>query len=126
MAQQTFNLGFVQGNYIYWNWTTQAANLVIVRLQDSKQVYIDNATRQSTDPLNPAPLSGGSIMMGDDLSLTIDIPDSNTLIPILSVSNIKGPNPQTGIQIFNIAIEDGTDNDYNDVWFSIVGWSQEG
>ncbi len=126
MAQQTFNLGFAQGNYIYWNWTTQAANQVIVRLQDSKQVYINNASRQSTNPLVPTPISGGSVMAGNDLSLTIDIPNSSTLVPILTVSNVQGPGSQTGIQVFNIAIEDGTDKDYNDVWFSIVGWNKKG
>jgi hypothetical protein len=126
MASQTFSLGFSQGNFLYWNWTTQAANQVIITLADSTTTYINNVSRQSTNPLVPAPITGGSNMNGNNLKLTINIPASSSFKPLLNISNIQMPGTNTGIQIFTIAIEDSTDNDYNDVWFSIVGWNTTG
>jgi len=124
MAQQVFNVPFPQGNYMFWTWTTQAGNNVIVSLADSGTTYINQQNRQSNNPLPPN--NGFAQIQGTGLQLTVNVPASNQLILSGPFSgNISSPNGTVIGQFFNVAIEDGSDGDFNDIWVSLVAWNTQ-
>lgn len=125
MATQTFNVPFSKGQFMFWSWTTQAANNVCVTLKDSSTSYINNVCRQSTNPL-PTPPSGAAFIAGSGLALTINVPQSTKLIASPSSGNIIDTNGNVIGEYFNVAIEDGSDGDFNDVWVSLVAWNTAG
>lgn len=125
MASSTFNVPFNKGQFMFWSWTTQAANNVCVTLKDSSTAYINNVCRQSTNPL-PTPPSGAQTIGGSNLNLTVNVPNAKTLIPSISSGNIMDAGGNVIGEYFNVAIEDGSDGDFNDVWISLVAWNTAG
>jgi hypothetical protein len=124
MASKTFNIPFIQGQLMFWSWTTQAANNVMVTLQDSSTQYF-NASRQNTDPL-PAPIPGASLIGGPNLQLTVNVPAASALVVSTSSVNITDPSGNVIGETFSVAIEDGSDGDFNDVWVSLAAWNLAG
>lgn len=109
---------------MFWTWTTQAGNNVIVNLADSSTTYINQQNRQSNNPLPPN--DGFAQIQGTGLKLTVNVPASNGLILSGPFSgNISDPNGNVIGQFFNIAIEDGSDGDFNDIWVSLVAWNTQ-
>lgn len=125
MASKTFTVPFNQNQLMFWSWTTQAANNVCITLKDSSTAYINNACRQSTNPL-PAPTPGASLVNGTSLNLTINVPNAQTLVSSIASGNINDPSGNVIGEYFNVAIEDGSDGDFNDVWVSLVAWNTKG
>lgn len=124
MATSNFNVPFNKGQIMFWSWTTQAANQVFVTLADSSTTYI-NGNRQSTSPL-PPPTPGAATIGGSNLKLTINVPSSNQLIPSIASGNITDSSGNVVGEYFNLAIEDGSDGDFNDIWVSLVAWNTGG
>ncbi|MDI9339299.1 MAG: hypothetical protein QM534_01905 [Sediminibacterium sp.] len=124
MATSNFNVPFNKGQIMFWSWTTQAANQVFVTLADSSTTYI-NGNRQSTNPL-PPPTPGAATIGGSNLKLTINVPSSNQLIPSIASGNITDSSGNVVGEYFNLAIEDGSDGDFNDIWVSLVAWNTGG
>lgn len=124
MATSNFNVPFNKGQIMFWSWTTQAANQVSVTLSDSATTYI-NGSRQSTNPL-PPPTPGAATVAGSNLKLTINVPNSNQLIPSIASGNITDSSGNVVGEYFNLAIEDGSDGDFNDIWVSLVAWNTGG
>lgn len=125
MASKSFNVPFSKGQFMFWSWTTQAANNVCITLKDSSTAYINNVCRQNTNPL-PTPPAGAAFVAGSNLTLTVNVPASPALISSLSSGNIIDGNGNVIGEYFNVAIEDGSDGDFNDVWVSLVAWNTAG
>ncbi len=125
MATKTFNIPFNKNQIMFWSWTTQAANNVCVTLKDSATTYINNVCRQNQNPL-PAPTPGSSAIAGSNLQLTVNVPNSTALIPSLASGNVIDTNGNVIGEYFNVAIEDGSDGDFNDIWVSLVAWNTGG
>jgi hypothetical protein len=125
MAQKIYNLdSFPQGYYMSWFVTTQAAFEVTATLSDSSGVYFSQK-KQGID-ISPPLAQGASTVNGTNLILTIDIPQSPAILNSLNSYNITRPDGSTVGYGFNITIEDGTDNDFNDVCISLVAWFAKG
>lgn len=125
MASKTFTVPFNKGQIMFWSWTTQAANQVFVTLADSSTTYINNVSRQNTNPL-PAPVPGAAAVAGSNLNLTVNVPSSSGLIPSIASGNITDGSGNVIGEYFNLAIEDGSDGDFNDIWVSLVAWNTAG
>ena len=124
MAQATFHIPSIKGNFMVWAWTTEAGFTYNVTLKDSATVYINNVARTSTNPL---PInSGASVVNGTDLQLTINVPQAATLKTVVSSNNMVDPNVGMVATTYTVMGEDAGDNDYNDVWFSVTFWKAQG
>jgi len=121
MAQKTFHIdSFPQGYFMSWFVTTQAAFLVKAKLYDDSKVYFE-AEKQSMN-IEPPLSSGYGTIVGNQLRLDIDEPQSAKLDSSINTYNIT---TDTGAIVgygYNICIEDYNDHDYNDVSISLVAW----
>ncbi len=125
MAQKIFNIdSFPQGYFMSWFVTTQAAFAVTATLSDNSGEYFSES-KQDID-ISPPLAQGASRVNGTELKLTIDIPDSPNILNSINSYNITRPDGSTVGYGFNITIEDGTDNDFNDVFVSLVAWFARG
>lgn len=124
-APAQFNLSqFPTGYFMSWVVTTQAAFAVTVSLTDSSGTYF-SASKQSTD-INPPLASGSSTINGTGLTLTVSIPQSPGIQSSINAYSITRNDGAVVGYGYNISIEDGTDNDYNDVNISLVCWRSRG
>lgn len=126
MAKRTLKLQhFEKGNFISWFATTQAANKIVVKLYDSSKVYFE-ASKQSTN-INPPLNQGYATMEGNNLCLDIDVPAAQKLdIWISNNSILSASVGDTVGQCFTICGEDQSDDDYNDIQVSVIGWKKKG
>ena len=125
MAQKVFNIdSFPTGYYMSWFVTSQAEFLVTVTLSDSNGTYFSQS-KQSTD-INPPLAQGASSINGNNLQLTVSIPQSTAMSNSVNSYNITRQDGTAVGYGFNISIEDGTDNDFNDVFISLVAWATKG
>jgi hypothetical protein len=114
-----------KGFFICCSFTTQAANLVKVRLYDDVgNVYLE-MERQSTNYLPVTTIC--SDMKGNKLYLTIDIPASQSIDIRKNQWDIKDT-VSGSILARSIVIlaEDYIDWDYNDVQLSITAFQSKG
>jgi hypothetical protein len=125
MAQQVIPLTLInQGWYMSWFMATQAAFNICVTLKDSGQTYVDNRCRQSTSfgVLD----QGFSRVGGSNMSLTVDIASSDKILVVnhpVVVPNVKGIVVAQG---YVLAFEDADDQDFNDLYCTIMSWQSVG
>jgi len=125
MASQTIKIqSFPQGYFMSWCVTTQAAFSTTVKLFDSSTVYF-NATKKSTNVLPPLAIGANNIA-GNNVQLTVDVPESSKLYVSLNNYSITATDGTIVGYGCNISIEDSNDNDYNDVCASLVAWKHKG
>lgn len=128
IATKTLRLeGFLQGQFMSWFMTTQAANKISVRLYDSKKEYV-SASKQSTSITPPLSVGSGDIA-GNNLTLEIKAENAEKLEAWFN--NMKICSASSGIAVGNffvLAGEDqvGGDEDYNDICISITAWNTKG
>lgn len=125
MASKTINLPNIPQNwYMTWTFATQAAFNICVTLRDSSTTYVNNQCRAST--AFGILSQGFQKVTGTNLQLIINVSSSDTLQTVLipySVPNTNGNNVGQG---YNLLLEDSTDNDFNDLFVSIVAWQSSG
>lgn len=125
MATKQLKLeSFIKGDHLTWYATTQACNKVIVTLADNKKVYFkkDKQSREIEPPLH----QGAGRQEGDELTLTIEIPDSKELKTWINNTAILSPEGKTVGECFTLCAEDAEDEDYDDVQISVIGWKKKG
>jgi len=84
-----------------------------------KQNYLNT----SIDP----PLAlGATFFTGSKLTLTIDVDTKYVLKGKPTLIDITDDNGNIVGKSFDLAVEDYTDNDYNDIYVNIVGWTHKG
>lgn len=125
MAQKTFNIdSFPQGYFMSWFVTTQAAFAITASLSDSSGTYF-SGTKTSIN-INPPLAQGAANVGGTNLALNINIPQSAEILNSINSYNITNPSGSIVGYGYNICIEDGTDNDFNDVNIALVAWKSKG
>jgi len=116
--------------YMTWSLSTQAANLICATLSDSGgKTYNTNTCRQDTafGILD----QGFAQVANPGLQLSITATNSVTALaaPVLvSATNAFALTDPLGANVafgYNIAIEDSTDNDFNDLYVTIVAWASQ-
>lgn len=111
-----------KGYFMCWNFTTQAANSVSIKLYDENKTYLEE-TRQST---NPEPMvNGSSYMQGDKLYLNIEVPASRHVEIRKNTWDITQGKDLLARSIVILA-EDYNDNDFNDIQLSITAFKHKG
>ncbi len=125
MATKTYSVpNFDQGLFMAWTMFTQAGYTIGVTLKDSSKTYV-STSRKSTN-IEP-PLSVGSdYIAGTGLAITVNIPESTSIKSSIDSYNITR---EDGVVIghgFNLSVEDSDDNDYNDLYVSLVCWKHKG
>jgi hypothetical protein len=116
----------LQNWYITWYITTQTGNQVCVTLSDSSTTYINNTCIQGTSGKFTVLSTGNKQVSGAGLTLTIVDSTNATLQQVVNAYSITTPAGANAGAGYNVVLEDGSDNDFNDVFVSIVGWNAQG
>lgn len=112
-----------KGYFMCWNFTTQAANLVKLKLYDDKNnIYLEE-TRKSISP-EPV-ISGSSYMRGNQLYLGIDVPQSSRVEIRKNTWDITQGTDLLARSVIILA-EDYVDNDFNDIQLNITAFKYKG
>ena len=120
---KTFNLGRIKKNqYVSWFVTTQAANVITVKMYDDTKVYFE-ASKKSID-IEPPLAQGASVVEGDGLKLQISSSGKDELQTWHNMSDISSASGDSVGEVFTLAGEDYTDSDYNDVYVSLSAWDK--
>lgn len=128
MAKKEFNLTEIKKGYnIAWYVCTQTASTPLtVKLSDEngKQYFSCSKNNGSTNLqiLN----QGHADVMGESLKLEIDIPASKEIKQSITANNVTDSVANKVGQVYAFCIEDWIDEDYNDIYVNIVGWSKKG
>jgi len=126
LATKTIPLELInQSWYMSWFMATQAASKICVTLaDDSGKTYVDHQCRQST---GFGVLSEGfSLVSGASMQLTVDIADSDNILVVnhpVVVPNVQGA---TIAQGYVLAFEDAADQDFNDLYVTLMAWKSAG
>lgn len=125
MATMTIPLQLIpQGWYMSWFMATQAGFNICVTLKDNAQTYVNNQCRQSTS--FGALSQGFSRVAGSSMSLVVNISSSSQILVVnhpVVVPNVKGIAIAQG---YVLAFEDAGDQDFNDLYCTIMAWQSVG
>lgn len=125
MATKQWDVDIPQGWFMSWFVTTQAANRMTVKLADNKITYFE-ASKQSTN-VEPPLDTGCYSVKGTGLTLIVTVEGSNKLDGEPQKYDIKAAKGGEVVgKEFALCLEDGTDNDYNDVAVNIIAWKPKG
>jgi hypothetical protein len=125
MATKTIGLSSIPQNwFMTWTMSTQAANNICVTLADSKTTYVSNQCRANKTFGNLA--QGFQQVAGTGMQLTITVANATTLNTITSGYQVMLGDGTVVGQGVNILLEDSNDNDYNDLFVSILAWQSQG
>ena len=115
------------GWYMKWDMYTQAAREITVTLRDSDtaHTYVDRKSRQSMEL--GAVAQGHAYILGEKLELRIDIPGATLDVDSYSESYFTLGRPGNIVgHGYAIALEDAKDDDFNDLYATIVAWKSKG
>jgi hypothetical protein len=125
MATNTFPLALIpSGWYMTWYMATMAGNSIQATLKDQSYTYV-NATSPGGNGNFFLLAQGNSIVKAGGLSLTVNIPQAK-LIQIAG-GPLVVTSPQSGLTIaagYTLCYEDDVDNDFNDLFVSIMAWQR--
>ncbi len=127
MAKETLSIpGFNKGMFVVWDMYTQAAFKVNVTLKDTVKTYVENS--KQTREIEPALAHGSAWMQGDNLAITIDIPQSPKFEHPMYQNTIFTPKGKVAGYVVTICVEDqpGGDDDYNDLLVTLTAWHAKG
>ena len=124
MAHKDCVVNIDKGYYISWFVTTQASNNVTVTLADSEKTYFSES-KQTTE-IAPALASGDAVVEGYELTLSIEVENAETLSGSPHSNDILTDSGNLAGKEYTLCLEDYTDNDYNDIAISIIGWKSKG
>lgn len=122
--KREFYVPIPKGYFMSWFVTTQAAFKITVTLKDNSKTYF-SASKQSTNIAPPLSCSYDTIC-GDDLKITVDIPQSRQIFGGPHSNDITTDDGTVVGKEFNLCLEDSDDKDYNDVAISIIAWKSKG
>jgi hypothetical protein len=125
VVTKTIQLGQIpQGSVMSWFMATQAKFNICVTLKDSKSTYVNNACRATTEF---GPLSQGfQQVAGTKLTLTVTIEGGLNPQVVNQPISIPDGNGNIVANGYVLLFEDACDNDYNDLYVSIMSWKQGG
>jgi len=126
MATKTYVVpNFTEGLFMAWNMFTQADFEICVTLKDSAKTYVNRACKASTN-IEPPLAEGNSFIEGNNLKIFVDIPQSSEIKSYINSYNITRPDGTAEGYGFNLFVEGQTDENYNDLYVSLVAWKHKG
>lgn len=127
MATKSYPVAnFSQGMYMFWTITTQtASNVTVTITDDSGTTYVTCIRNNQRNPIDPAPCSGYAQLRGNNVM--VNVTDSSGISGAAQQnSTVYTPNGPPAGYTYSLALEDYTDNDFNDVWVSLAAWNANG
>lgn len=115
---------FTKGLFMNWTMFTQAGFTINVTLKDSAQTYVQ-ASRTNTN-INPPMAIGNSTIAGNSMQLVVDIPQSSGIKSVINSYNVLRPDGTPAGYGFDLCVEDSVDQDYNDLYVSLICWLAKG
>ncbi|MDB4914148.1 MAG: hypothetical protein JWM95_1792 [Gemmatimonadetes bacterium] len=126
MATKAISLQNIpQGWYMAWTMNSQAANNICVTLSDSATTYVSNVCKASTNFMPPLS-TGFQQVAGTNMQLQISIATTDTIQTVLQPYSVPTPTGLIVGQGYTVLLEDSTDNDFNDLFVSIIAWKSQG
>lgn len=117
---------FQNGYFLVWDILTQCQNTVNVTLKVGNTVYFScDKTNHSQSLQFIAHGSSDHNVSGTPI-LTITVNEASILKQSLTSGAINDQKARKVGYVYDLCIEDQNDNDYNDVYVNIVGWSKKG
>lgn len=114
-----------KGWYMSWTMATQTGNNVCVTLKDSTTTYVNNVCQLSIP--YKVMSQGYQQVGGTGLTLTITESANPNPLTVQTLSTaVTLPNGTQVGQSYAILLEDGSDNDFNDLCVSIIAWASNG
>ncbi len=112
--------------YMFWTITGQtAANITVTITDDSGTTYVTCSRNGQRNPVNPAPSMGYIQLKGNNVM--VNVTDSAGITGAAQQnSTVFTPNGPAAGYTYSLALEDATDNDFNDVWVSLAAWLANG
>lgn len=129
MAKKTLTLeGFKKGQFMSWIVTSQAANMIKVKLSDETgHIYFDKS--KASTFIEPPIAQGSDFIYGNQVKLELESVNSEVLNAWFNNSMILSATSGNSVgKCFVLAGEDqkGGDEDYNDVYVNITAWNSRG
>ena len=114
--------------YISWFVTTQNALMTRVELRDEKGnvCFSEQKKNEFDTSIDPPLAQGAGFIVGSNLSLTVEVETTSELKGRPVLYDITDDNGNIVGKNFTIALEDYSDNDFNDIYVNIVGWYKKG
>ncbi|MDX1996770.1 MAG: hypothetical protein SF066_03540 [Thermoanaerobaculia bacterium] len=125
MATKTIQLPNIPKNsWMSWSIASQAAFNICVTLQDSSKVYVNNQCRASTSFGYIS--QGYAQVAGTGMNMVISISSSDNIQTVLIPYSVPNPSGLNVGQGYNLLLEDSNDQDFNDLFVSIIAWQANG
>lgn len=126
-SKKYFLREFQNGDFMLWSVCSQAYNKFTVVIKDDKKTYANIKKTDTSTSLKKLSQDSSEYKGGSNLRVEVTFDNKKVEVKesILSggitdsVSNTVG-------YVYTYCIEDGTDDDYNDVYINIVAWRKKG
>lgn len=118
--------GHKKGYNLCWYVCTQSWSKSVIRLYDNKGKEYFVVNKNLNDSSFHVWSQGNADFTGDKLFLSIDIPDSKEIKHSLMDTNINDSKGEQIGHVNALCIEDYIDEDYNDIYVNVTGWSKKG
>lgn len=118
-----------KGDYMVWSVCSQAERNALVVLRDDKTVYATiKKTSHSTELQDLTNGTKGCFYGGGgNLRFEVTIYDtSNPQYGNKSMNGVIDGNAHIVGRTMSVCVEDGTDNDYNDLYITLASWKKKG
>jgi hypothetical protein len=126
-ASLTFELEqFPTGYFLAWTVSTQCWNTVTVSLKVGNTVYFSQSKNGHSVGLQLIAQGNQTHNQNGTPILTITVNEATTLKQSITSGAINDQRARKVGYVYDLCIEDSTDDDYNDVYVNIVGWAKKG
>lgn len=119
----------MEGDYMVWSVCAQAERNSYVELKDDKYIYAKiKKTSHSTELQDLTSGTKGCFYKGgSNLRFEVTIFDSTSpQCGSKSVNGVIDGDARIVGRTMSLCIEDGTDNDYNDLYITLASWKHKG
>lgn len=123
----TFQFGeFKAGYFLAWNITSQCMNTGRVHISCGGKTLVD-ASKSSKNTNMTMLAQGSATISADTVNVTVTINEATRdLKNSKSGAAIMDHAGRKVGYVYDVCIEDGTDDDYNDIYINLVGWERKG
>lgn len=115
-----------KGNFMCWIVCTQACYASTIKLVDETREYFSYDKPRTSDGSFRNWQPTAALCAGNNLQLIVNAEVDDTIKQTVNSYNITDSNAKTVGHGYNLCIEDGTDEDFNDIYVNLVGWIKNG
>lgn len=112
--------------FLAWNITSQCMNTGDVLISCNGSTLVE-ASKSSKDTSLTMLAQGHGSMPGDILDVTVTIKEATQELKISKSGSAIMDNAGRKVgYVYDVCVEDGSDDDYNDIYINLVGWAKKG